>query len=547
MPVSPEIPAPRSLGGLAHLLHALVGRPIALHWLDANNGPGETTAESSARAIVRTDSVLLAVSDERERLLASVAHAAAHLLHSPMRQPVAKLKPMGIAVASALEDARAEWLMIRRYPGLQPLLRRRAHLACAAPLGPDGSFPNLIARLNHALLDPLYRDDNHWVGKGRQLFHDSIDALANADHFRKLALLLANDLGQMRVRMNLQGYTVPQDHGDDNSCLWDFTRTAESETPVFIPPPGTRVTQGQQNPLHPQAEPPPPSLHSYPEFDHRQKRHREHWTTVIEHRMAHPSPQPTPGPARLLAPNRCVDHGLRLRRQWEGDDIDIDAATEWMLARRIGAPLDPRIHRSAGHRPPQLSLLLLLDLSASANQHIGDADRSILELTCEAALALVRTAHANRDRIAVHGFSSNTRHQVDYLRLHEFGDSGFTALAQRLSRLQARHSTRLGAALRHATACLQAEVHPSRHIVLLSDGECSDIDVFDPTYLREDAMIATHKAKLLGIRVTALAISPNPKTDLNRILGWGRFRTVMRPNALSRNLQELYEQLRANR
>jgi len=50
---------------------------------------------------------------------ASVAHAAAHLLYSTPSQEAAKLKPMGIAVVSAIEDARVEHLLIKRLPGVR--------------------------------------------------------------------------------------------------------------------------------------------------------------------------------------------------------------------------------------------------------------------------------------------------------------------------------------------------------------------------------------------------------------------------------------------
>lgn len=548
MPVSPEARAPDPLAALAHLLHALVGRPIAVQWQHAGEQLNDLAHAPSARMLVRTDSVLLPVSGDRTVLLASIVHAAAHLCHSPRKQAVGKLKPMGLAVASAIEDARVEWLMIQRYPGLKPLLVERAHRTCALPLGPEGGFSDLIARLHRALLDPLHHDDNFWVAKGQRLFHDCFDVLADAARFRQIASKLANDLGQMRVRMNLQGYAVPQPHGDDNSYLWDFAQTANSETPVVVPPPGGSTPRDPPEAQAPHSELVAPTLHTYPEWHHGLQRQRENWTTVIEHRLQQPAVPDEPAAPDPRRPRqtqrRRIDPGMRLRRQWEGDEIDLDAATEWMLARRMGLPLDPRVHRSAGTRPRPHSVLLLLDLSASANDRMGDAGRSILALSCEAALALVRTAYAQGDRVAVHGFSSNTRHQVDYLRLHEFGDTDADGLDQRLAHLQARHSTRLGAALRHALTCLRAETSPHRHILLLSDGECSDIDVFDPNYLREDARMAIHKAHQQGIGVTAVAINPRHAVDLQRMLGWGRFQAVMNPDALPRSLKHAYERIR---
>ncbi|MCR2664993.1 hypothetical protein NSP75_23555, partial [Salmonella enterica] len=65
----------------------------------------------------------------------------------------------------------------------------------------DLSFTALVRRLCRLLMDPALRDDNHWVNTARDLFEAQAAAdLADIAAFRRLASLLANDLGQMRVR-----------------------------------------------------------------------------------------------------------------------------------------------------------------------------------------------------------------------------------------------------------------------------------------------------------------------------------------------------------
>ena len=65
-------------------------------------------------------------------------------------------------------------------------------------------------------MDPALADDNHWVNKARDLFEAQPD-LDDAAAFRRLASVLANDLGQMRVRFNPQQHAVPVPYRDDNS------------------------------------------------------------------------------------------------------------------------------------------------------------------------------------------------------------------------------------------------------------------------------------------------------------------------------------------
>ncbi|MBR0567270.1 VWA domain-containing protein [Azoarcus sp. L1K30] len=534
MPASAEYAASgsttRSLDALAHVLEALAGRSLSVQWLTDDPGSSATS-----RPILRADAVLLPPSGSPDQHLAAIAHAAAHLLFSRPAQATGKLKPMGIAMASAIEDARVEHLLIKRYPGLRALLLQQARIACQQAQGPDGSFADLVARLNLALLDPSYATDDYWVSKGRQLFNAHESSLDDHATLRNVASVLANDLGQMRVRMNLQGYAVPCRHGDDNSYLWQYEHTSEHSLASVDTAPTRAGTPAGAGDTTPQAQ--ELARYSYPEWDYRLDRHRQRWTTVIERAFVAPAMR---APRVSIRPT-ALDHRVRLRRQWEGEDIDLDAATELMIDRRTGSLGDARIHRRSGRSPRHHSLLLLLDLSTSANDVVDG--RTVLSLECQAALALVAAARANRDRVAVHGFSSNTREQVDYWRLSEFGSAEPAALELSLASVRACHSTRIGAAIRHAAANLSTEHHGSRHLVLLSDGEASDVDVFDTNYLREDAAAAVREARRAGIHVFCLALDSQAGPALGRIFGHGNTRSVLRPSALPLALRQLHEQL----
>jgi len=129
----PTDPASRSLEALGHLVDALSGCRISLQWLSADKPGTEHT-----RPILRADKLLLPADTDDDLRLAAIAHAAAHLLFSPAAQAVGKLKPMGIAMASTIEDARVERLLIARYPGLHAPLRRKARRA-AFPISSPAS------------------------------------------------------------------------------------------------------------------------------------------------------------------------------------------------------------------------------------------------------------------------------------------------------------------------------------------------------------------------------------------------------------------------
>ena len=130
---------------------------------------------------------------------------------------------------------------------------------------------------------------------------------------------------------------------------------------------------------------------------------------------------------------------------------------------------------------------MLLDLSESANDLAAPGGPTVLDLEKRAALLLAGSLAGSGDGVAVHGFSSDTRAAVDYVRLLDFGESPLGPAAGRVEAARARHSTRLGAALRHAGE-LALRADAERHaIVVVTDGEPSDVDVHDPRYLVEDA------------------------------------------------------------
>ena len=97
-----------------------------------------------------------------------------------------------------------------------------------------------------------------------------------------------------------------------------------------------------------------------------------------------------------------------------------------------------------------------------------------------------------------------------------------------LSTAPGRHSTRMGAALRHATAHLAHEASDLKAILLLTDGAPSDIDVHEPRYLVEDARHAVLAARAAGAAWLApamgallpprIAVAPGAQTGLNALL-----------------------------
>ncbi|MDH5709789.1 MAG: VWA domain-containing protein, partial [Hylemonella sp.] len=473
---------------------------------------------------------------------AAVAHVAAHLLHSTPAQPAGQLKPLGLAVISAVEDARVEQLLMRELPGV----RRWFLAALRASVQPDGlSCMALLSRLSLALHDDDYRDGNHWVDKARTLFAETrrTHGLHDPDAFRRLASVLGNDLGQMRVQFDSRQFAVPAPYRDDNSYLWNHGTAAEADgepLTVQLPtPPGNRPRDDAQA-----AAPAAVHLHSHPEWDYRSAIERRDWCTVHEHPPTL-SGAHTSHALALAAPLswRRLDRSLRLRHQREGESLDLDAAVDARIRHRLQQPCDDRLYQRALAAPRQLSVLVLLDLSLSTAARAGPGAPSMLELEQTAALLLGRTARAGGDRLAIDGFCSDTRERVHYQRLIDFGAALDAQALQRVRSVHAQYSTRLGAGLRHAAQRLRAERSGLRALIVLTDGEPSDVDVHDARYLVEDARAAAEATARAGLQVWGVTVDPGAGDYARRIFGARHHQVLPTPSQLPRLLSRLYTRL----
>lgn len=536
---------------LGLLLSGFAGRSLRVQSLSATVG--------EPRPILTEHHLLLPSAmldgDAQALARAAIAHAAAHLRHSPSHQPTAGLKPMSVALVSALEDARVERLAMGELRGLR---RWWAPFHAEEPREGDLSVGGFVARLGRVLFESGNSSSNHWVDKGRELFErEAANSLLDREAFRRIGAILANDLGQMRVRFEPQQYRVAPAYRDDNSYLWSHIERPEQPPPdehqsldatpqlatltlreVQAVPGGSDHEAQQEIEL---------GRYLVPEWDHRSGCLKRDWCTVIESVplappraladvAALPPPLPRAASARL---NRA----RRLRRQLEGDEIDLDAAIEVMIDRRLGLSPDARLFRRPGRDAPPASLLLLLDLSESAGDAVAGAACSVLALEQEAALqvaqTVVRRGRGPASRVAVHGFNSDTRERVSYQRLFDFGAPFDPAAAGRVIAARARHSTRVGAALRHATALLAEEPAGRRTLLVVTDGAPSDIDVFDPHYLVEDARVAVLEAQRLGMQVHCLTLDRAGERAARRIFGWRHYGVVTNPAALTRHLRHV--------
>ncbi|WP_429104377.1 nitric oxide reductase activation protein NorD [Bradyrhizobium sp. i1.12.3] len=457
-----------------------------------------------------------------------------------------------------------ETLACREMPGLRRLW---LPFHTATPPG-QATAAGLMMRLARALIDRDYRDPDAWVTKGRTLFADAAGRWTDPAISREIGGLLGNDIGQMRLQFNARSYVVEPAYRDDNLALWDFGVQPDSPTETIeLAVDSVRIEQRDDTGGRSTDDNVKPDetlrakasavtlldgfpVATYPEWDYATRTERADWTTILEAEAAvsaQPFAPSTDAEAmrRITELTRDASIGRRVRHkgQRDGDALDIDAAIALTIERRAGAISEPRVYQRDTPGPRDLAILQLLDLSQST----ADRDRrgrTVLDVERKAAAIMAAAVDAANDAIAVHGFSSDGRERVRYLRIKGFEEPMDAVVRSRLAGLGSSHSTRLGAALRHAGGYLAGRRAFRKVLLVLTDGEPCDVDAPDPQYLVEDARRAAQQLRRRGIDIFAFGIGEDSFPQLDRIFGERYTLRVPRIEVLPQRVMQLYAELK---
>lgn len=455
-----------------------------------------------------------------DRYRVALAHMAAHRRWS--QSLVAdNLSPLQRLTVECLEDARVDHLLLRHLPGLRPLLLALHPRPVEGACDPTQAscLRHRLAMLSRALLDPDHGYTDAALQTCVNTFHSLLgDGESSTATMRDLALQHAahtRTQSDQQARVYFDGTHIH--YRDDNRHLWTFIEAGDEEDSFAAAPP----TQAREL----QSLPP----RHYPEWDVSSQSYRPDWVSLYE--ALHPN-----GDARaidaLLAQHAPLARQLeklldllkphnrvRIRYQEEGSELDLDVALRSLIDWRAGAQPDPRIlmsHRSDGR---SIAVMVLLDLSQSLNDDVPGAGQSRLALSQQAVALLAWAIHRLGDPFALAGFHSNTRHDVRYQHIKGFGEPWGEAPKARLAALQARYSTRMGAALRHAAHYLGAQTADKKLLLVLTDGRPSDVDVADERALVLDTRQAVQELAQKGMHSHCISLDPQADTYVHDIFG----------------------------
>ncbi len=523
---------------------------------------------------------------------ATAAHMAAHLMYSSTSVSAEQLSPAQMFFVGLLEDARVEYKAVQAFPGLKKLWVSLMQAEYEEPV--EHETVPVLEKLALQLLDGRFTSDDEALNAFAEKFHADIEANQDDNHFSwmmgiELYNIFAGRKAVPSLRI-LERYRIP--YRDDNRIVWhfedidwnkSFEYMAASQrqlrykvSPLMMAHEVDCELAGDDaqevwicsDPMRPyeddlsedQAtfndmwgkEPVSEPFH-YPEWDYQIQLHRPDWATVYERRQSRGDPQEIDD---ILTEHKPIAHRIRqiidllapagVQRQRgleDGDEVDINAAVDAMIAIRMGEQPNPRITMRNVLKTRDLSIVVLLDLSESTNEKLGNSEKTVLQLTREAATLVSVAMEGIGDPFALHGFASDGRHDVQYYRFKDFNQHFDDEAKSRLAGMKGGLSTRMGAALRHAGHHLLKQQEKRKLILLVTDGEPADIDEQDPQHLRMDTKKAVEELYTNGVLTYCLTLDPLADNYVKRIFGENNYTVIDHVDRLPEQLPLLFASL----
>jgi nitric oxide reductase NorD protein len=292
----------------------------------------------------------------------------------------------------------------------------------------------------------------------------------------------------------------------------------------------------------------------YPEWDYRTATYRDPGARVI---VAQPVDGDMAWVERTLVAHRAMldairrrfemlrAQRMRLRKQTDGEEIDLDAYIESFADYRAGRPLSQHLYQSFRPARRDTAIALLIDISGSTDGWVS-AHRRIIDVEREALLLVCLALESMGEPYTVQGFSGDGPDCVTVKTIKTFDEPYGDDVARRIAGLEPERYTRAGAAIRHTTMLLMRK--PARHrlLLLLSDGKPNDVDEYEGRYGVEDMRQAVTEAKLQGISPFCLTIDRQAAGYLPQVFGEGNYALLMKPETLPAALIDWIRRLMAH-
>jgi hypothetical protein len=525
---------------------------------------------------------------------ATAAHMAAHMCYSMAPISAEQLSPAQMFFIGLIEDARVEYKAGQAFPGLKKLWLALITLDEENQAEPEHESMPVLMHVAHMLLDESITIDDEEISTFVRGFHEGIEENQDNNQFSwhkgmELFNLFSARKAVPSLRI-LERIAIP--YRDDNRYVWEFEEFDFNTEAEYVPASQRQVRKQvsvvemanevdcelagddaqeiwtcstEMFPYEDDLSDDQPSFNDmwgkepisdpfhYQEWDYQIQLHRPDWATVYERRQPKGDPEDIHD---IMLEYRPVAHRIkqiidlltpegvqRQRGLEDGDEIDINAAVDAMISIRMGEQPNPRITMRNVLKSRDLAVVVLMDLSESTNEAMQGSDKTVLQLTREAATLVSTAINGIGDPFALHGFASDGRHDVQYYRFKDFSQHFDDEAKSRLAGMKGGLSTRMGAALRHAGHHLMKQPERRKLILLVTDGEPADIDERDPQHLRHDTKKAVEELYSTGVLTYCLTLDPNADDYVKRIFGQNNYTVIDHVDRLPEQLPVLFASL----
>jgi nitric oxide reductase NorD protein len=226
-----------------------------------------------------------------------------------------------------------------------------------------------------------------------------------------------------------------------------------------------------------------------------------------------------------------------LKRQTDGEDIDIDALVEAWGDVHVGLEMTDRLFTRMHKEERNIAVLFMVDMSGSTRGWINDAEREALILLAEALNTL-------GDRYAIYGFSGWTRKRCEAFRVKDFEDPWDDGVIGRVCGIEPKDYTRMGAPIRHMVDKLKQVEARTKLLVTLSDGKPDDYDLeYRGQYGIEDTRQALFEARREGVHAYCITIDREGQDYLPHMYGAANFTVLDDVAKLPLKVSDIYRKI----
>ena len=503
------------------------------------------------------------------------------LLAQAIQRSRAVLRP-GATLQSCTEAAAdIHRLLIERFPGSRPSLRRLTIAPVAMPI--EASAANASTRMHGVNLQGHEQTE---AGTDRARLADPAPdsptegSVADARSSRHA---LSGSVGTTTAQAGAAADLEPDETQDGEADRPDRDGSGPAD-PVML---SSRYGAGAGEAV---------GVYLIDEWDCHAKRYLPAWCRLTEWRLRGPERdlltevrREHPDLARQILERFAALRPVSYRRVKgvpDGDDLDLDGVVHAMIDRRAGGSSDERAWIRRERRDRDVATALLLDMSASTSLSLPakaspaplprstpptDLDstrgallygfyddtpqaaaeqprRRIIDVARDSLALMALGLAALGDDHAIYGFSGSGRDNVEFHVARDFDDPWRQrSLGSALAAIEPRGSTRMGPAIRHATLKLARRPALQRLLILVSDGYPQDIDYGpdrnDEGYGLQDTARALREAERAGVSTFCVTIDPAGHDYLRRMCTADGYRVIEEVQALPQALSEIYARL----